>query len=252
MSVKQSQNTANELRQVLGKKALNALFPREFEFYMLSLELINSKGFTEDFFTFPVTPNSIKEQYQTLTNIQKTASGITVNKTDTFAPRNIIVSGNFGRQFKTIINRNLVSFTGIAFTAESGGVDGLKQNFTSQRPGEIVSAVFNRETKTGYGCLKVLESIINKSQNRDPFGFPYRLLLYNAALGNNYVVEVINFEQNQDQQSNAIWNYNIVFTAVAPVEFISEISPLSIRDGLSRENVLRSINRTTSFLSRSI
>ena len=250
MSVSQVQERVTKLRDTLGKKALSALFPREFEFYMISLELINSKGFTEDYFTFPVTPSSIKENATFMTNIQKTSSGITVLKTDTFVPKNITISGNFGRQFKTMINRNIVSFVGIASTIASSGSSGLAQNFISQKAGEIVSSVFNREVKTGYGCLKVLESMINKSQLKDPFGFPYRLILYNQALGNNYIVEVLDFSQSQDESTNVIWNYSMSLTAVAPIEFITDLNPISLRNQLSKESILKSINRGVSISRR--
>jgi hypothetical protein len=254
MSVANANRRYEDLRETLGKAGTNALFPREFEYYLISLELVNSRGFTEDFFTFPVTPNSIKEMTPYLTNIRKTNTGVTVTKTDSFVPRDISISGNFGRQFKTIVNRNLVSFTGIALTAVTGGLQGLVSNFKSQSGAEIVSSVFNREIKTGFGCLKVLETILRRSQERDPYGLPYRLLFYNPALGNNYIVEPINFSQNQQMENNAIWNYNLDLKAVAPLEQIADLNEFNLIRSLSKDNILRNggklANRLVSRIGR--
>jgi len=246
-----AQERFNSLKGAIGKQGVNALFPREFEFYLLSIELINSKGFTEDFFTFPVTPNSISQQDIFLTDVQKSASGVVVVKTDTFVPKDISISGNFGRQFKTMINRNLVSFAGILFTTVEAGLKETVTNFTSNSSNaEIVSAVYSREVKTGFGCLKVLESILRRSQTKDPFGKPYLLALYNPALGNNYLVEPMVFKQNQSQEENAIWNYNLELKAVAPLEQISDLNPLSSIKDLSPDSILRRVNRVVSRLGR--
>lgn len=254
MSVANANRRYEDLRNAIGKSGANALFPREFEYYLISFELVNSRGFTEDFFTFPVTPSSIKEGLVYLTNIRKTNTGVTVTKTDSFVPRDISISGNFGRQFKAMVNRNLVSFTGIALTALNGGADGLVSNFKSQSGAEIISSIFNREIKTGYGCLKVMETILRKSQERDPYGLPYRLLFYNPALGNNYIVEPVNFSQSQQMENNAIWDYNLDMKAVAPLEQIADLNEFNLIKSLSKDNILRNggqlANRLASRIGR--
>lgn len=251
MSERAAQERYEKLRGSLGKAGTNALFPREFEYYLISLELINSRGFTEDFFTFPVTPNSISQQDTYLTDIQKTSAGVVVNKTDTFVPKDISIAGNFGRQFKTMVNRNLVSFTGILFTAVQGGVVESAKNIISNNGGaEITSAIYSREVKTGFGCLKVLESILRRAQLKDTFGKPYVLALYNPALGNDYLVEPVNFKQSQSQEENVIWNYNLELKAVAPIEQIADLNPLSLIKELSADSVLRRANRVVSKIGR--
>lgn len=51
--------TAKSTLKNLGRSMMAAQFPNDFEVYMCSLELADSKGNTIDVFTFPISPESI-------------------------------------------------------------------------------------------------------------------------------------------------------------------------------------------------
>lgn len=182
----------------VGKETVNAFFPKDFEVYICSLELTKKneeKEITTDFFVFPVMPNQISERLDLITNIKKSNSAITVLVNTTFVPTVITLNGNFGRDFKFIIGKSEVVTGPLHFNIKG----------------------FSTTLKTGYGCIKILENIINKAKSLDKNNNPYSLYFYNPALGNSYLVEPINFEQKQDLSSNMIWNYNLTFKSIAPI-----------------------------------
>ena len=188
-----------DIVKVAGKAAANALWPEDFESYLLSLELVDSNDSMVDFLTFPVMPDNISEDESNINNIKKTARGITSLSNSTFIPRNITISGTFGRKFRFLVGRSrILDFTGIT-------ASGSKQK------------VFSNTLKTGYGVTKALESILKKSRRLDNKGNPYRLYLYNAAFGTNYLVKYSTKNFNQSLDSNMIWNYSITFKAIAPL-----------------------------------
>ena len=55
----------------IGRAGLNALFPNDFEFYMVALELVDSESRTIEYFSFPILPSNIREQSTPITNIKK-------------------------------------------------------------------------------------------------------------------------------------------------------------------------------------
>lgn len=195
------------LSQTIGKRALNALFPNDVEIYIYALELVNGDGETEDYFIFPVNPSNNTEQVSPIKSIKKTAGGITVLKTNTFSPSNITLQGNFGRKFKFIAGSELVSFSSINF----------KPTLNDVKP------TFSKNIKTGYGCIKVLEGILKKSETLDKKGQPYALFMYNLALGNSYLCEVLDYNFYQNLEMNMIWNYNLTLKSLIRVEDIEGV-----------------------------
>lgn len=216
----------------IGRAGLNSLFPNDFEAYICSLELVNSKDQVVDFFVFPIMPSSITQTEPSIVNIKKTAGGITTLDTTTFVPIPIVISGNFGRRFKFLTGNNQVSASAIRFSTQSGSytkesiLNGLTQ---------IKNAVFSTTVKTGYGCIKILEAIVDKSRSLDEFNLPHRLYFYNPALGNNYLIKVNSLSLNQTKNENMIWGYTLNMTAIAPIS--------GIRDGEGRN----SLTKTTQF-----
>src|SRR6478735_5107708 len=89
----------SDLLFTVGKQVINSLFPNDFEYYLIAFELVDSKLRTVDYLTFPILPDSITESKLELTNIKKSAGGITSITTPTFVPRDISIRGNFGRNF---------------------------------------------------------------------------------------------------------------------------------------------------------
>jgi hypothetical protein len=191
----------NTISSIIGKTGLNALFPNDFEVYIIALELVDSQDRTLEFFSFPITPSNISISEPQLTNIKKTARGLVSLKTDSFVPVDITLSGNFGRNFKILIRNQIIDFT--SFSSNLG----------------VTNTDFNGPNiKTGYGTMKVFDHLLNGSKVLDLMGNPTRLYFYNFAFGVNYVVEVMDksFTQARDS-SNMIWNYNVSLKAVAPI-----------------------------------
>jgi len=196
------------------REVAHFLFPNDIEYYALTLELVDSDGFTIDSFMFPVMPKEIRESEQSLVNIKKTAGGIISLNTNTFIPKEISISGNFGKKFKILLGGDVVGFSGFRFSTEGGNFSkaNLKENLST------IKGVFNPRIKTGYGCIRVLNAILEKSQSTDRFGKPYILYLYNPAIGNNYIVEVLSKQIELKEEQNMIHNYSFTLKAVAPLE----------------------------------
>ncbi len=218
-----------ELLNLFGRSGLNAMFPNDFEAYMLAFELVDSLGSTIDFFSLPIMPNNISITEPEITNIKKTAGGVISLKSDSFIPKSINIVGNFGRNLKVLLRDKVVDFK--SFTSN------LNIN-NSDFQGSVV--------KTGFGATKVFQSILNGSKSIDNYGEPVKLFMYNFAFSESYVVEVIDKTFSQSvESSNSIWNYNISLKAVATLEsviqdtgsLISSVSTSTIQGGI---NVLAS------------
>ena len=114
------QKRAIELAKNIGKGALHALYPKDFPNYMVSLELVSSRGITIDYFSWPILPDEIRETDTTITNIRKTMSAVNVQKNPTFNPRQISIKGDFGRNFKILIGGENVLFAGFGLSLKNG------------------------------------------------------------------------------------------------------------------------------------
>jgi len=245
-------NEFNRLSKSLGKSALHTLFPNDFEYYSLSLELTTSDDNTVDYFAFPVMPKAITKTEAVRINIKKSLSAVTVINSKSFVPQQISIKGDFGRSFKILIKGSESTiFKAFRFSRENG-IKSLKdlsgfQDFVSKR-----DAVFNPAIKTGYGCTKILQSIINKSTGTDDKGKPFKLYLYNPALGESYLVvpspNPLTFDQNE-QQNNQIWGYTLNLTAIAPIDGSSGKTPKgSLVRILGIDNIQKGINSAASLV----
>lgn len=200
----------------VGRAALAALFPNDIEEYLLALELVDSGGNTVDYFAWPILPDEIRDTHQEITTVKKTIGGIYVLKNTTFAPRQISISGTFGRRFKLLLNNHPVSFAGFSASQKNGKFNISAPNFLGKKVPE-----FSSFAKSGYGCIKVLESMKEKSKQVDGRGKPHSLYLYNPILGNNYQVEFMNFSHMQDKdQHNRVPAYSMQLTAVAALDSV--------------------------------
>lgn len=202
-----------ELVGSMGRPALGALYPNDFEVYMMTLEVVDSLEETQAYLSFPILPSEVVKTESELTNIKRTAGGIVALTTNVFTQQEITISGNFGRSFKILIGQEDLSLRALGDILKKG----LKQGF-----GSIGSkSVFNKSIKTGFGCTKLLQSIITLSTQLDSRGKPYRLYLYNPTLGENYLVEKSSATFRQDKESsNAMWEYLVSFKILAPAEDI--------------------------------
>lgn len=226
----------DRIAQKIGRAGLHALFPNEFEFYAILFELVDSQGATIDFLTFPVSPEKISYDDTKLVNIKKSLGGISAIDTETFTPKTITMSGTFGRKFKLLISKPTTSESASDKSVSAGVFDkiGLEGKGTS-----IISGIFDQGFKTGYGTIKVLEAIINKSSGLDIDNQPVKLYMYNPTLGHNWLVKVNKFTMSQDRDSsNRMWRYDIILTAIAPVAGLVEQAKEKLSD-LNIKKVLK-------------
>lgn len=241
-----------ELHSSLSASALHHLYPKDFEYYMIALELVNGSGSTVDYLAFPVLPASISKVENRRVNIKKAYKSTLVLTSSAFVPQDITIRGSFGRNFKILIGNSVV-LNGLAVSTRSGVYD-LSQAVTGVA---TPSRIFSRSVKTGYGVTKILQSMINKSSGSDNNG-PYRLYLYNYALGESYLVvapsKALSLDQN-DANNNMIWGYSLTLTIISPLELVKgAILPTSLLGLSSSNTVQNSVNvaakSVSSFVSQ--
>jgi len=190
----------------IGGATAHYLYPNDFDtYYMMALELVDSENNTVEYFSFPIMPDNYSNKYTSPVNIDKTAGSVLSTKGSGFIPRNISISGNFGRQFKFIIGESQVSATAWRFSTNAGNFGGDMR---------IKINNFMVGYKSGYGAVKVLEAILYKASQLDNNGYPYKLYFYNPSFGESYLVEVKNVNFSQDISKNLIWQYNLTFVAL--------------------------------------
>lgn len=216
MSAQAVEKRYKEVVQGVGKSAMHALYPKDFPAYFCALELVNSEGFTIDYFAWPILPDEIRETDNTITNVRKTMSAVNVQKNPTFNPRQISLKGDFGRKFKLLLNGQDIVFAGFGLSTQNGKFKISPPNFL-----ENPITQFSNVVKTGYGCVKLLEAMKDKSKGTEPNGKPYSLYFYNPILGNNYQVEFVSFSQHQDKDRyNMILAYQMQLIAIAPLDSV--------------------------------
>ena len=218
MGLQDTANRLNDQLRTVGKVTLNANYPEEFELYLFAFELLDGEGKTMRYFIFPVNPSSFKQTDRPVENIQKTMTGLSVISNPTFNQKSITINGNFGRRLKFLIGKN--TFTAVS-NYVNNQIDTLKKSKRFS-VGKLTTQTFDTNIKTGYGSLKILADIVKESRMNDD-GKPRTLLFYNLALGESYVVRVVEFSPDMNQDSNMIWQYSMQMTAIAPAEiFVSD------------------------------
>lgn len=197
------------LTSTIGKAGLNALYPNEFEYYIVTLELTDSTGKTVEYLTFPITPDALTHTSKNLTNVKKTLGGVTAIDIEGFVPTQLSISGTFGRHLKIIANQ------AESISSDNSSINGYFNPKTSQQL-ELKTAIFNSKIKTGYGTIKLLEALINKSTSLDANNRPHKLFYYSPAQGYSYLIKVMNLELDQDMGSNMLWKYTLTIETLAP------------------------------------
>lgn len=191
-----------------SKAALQNLFPNEFEYYLCTLELLNANDLQVlEYLSFPIMPDSLRISENKIQSITKTTEGIVVLENDSFIPKQISLNGNFGRRIRLVD-------TEMRLPESSDNI-----NSKLVKNGFIKPNIFNNSIKSGYGAIKVLERILNNSSTSYN-NKPTILVFHCYAMNISYIVQLINQNYSQSKQSNMIWEYNIQFTAVAPIDGI--------------------------------
>lgn len=245
---------STDLLQTVGRSAMATLYPNEFEVYFCALELTDSQGQTIDTFTFPINPENISKTEPKKTSIIYTAGGTTVLTSPVFIPKEINIKGNFGRAFKILLNTNDgFSLNGSAFSL-SAGKYALYQ-IQGKDTSSLTAPAFDVNVKTGFGCIKILQAIIDKSNGVDELGLPLRLYFYNLALGESYLVTVppSGIVFNQSLQKNMIWEYTLNMTVIAPLEAVTVVGGNNIKSSLisicASSAIQKSVNDLASAIS---
>lgn len=197
----------NSLGYTLASSLMNSQYPREFECYQLTLELTNSSGETLDYFSFPVMPSELNISERMIASTQNTFGGVSSISSSVYTPKSIVINGNFGRKFWYLNRGNFFSSLFRSYQVERDYGANISLN----------EKELNRDIKTGYGCIKVLQSIINRSLDVDKNGNINKLYLYNLAFGESYLIKVLSMDFNQNVGSNAIWNYSLKIETVCPL-----------------------------------
>lgn len=237
MSVKKAYQ---DLIRTVGEGASHYLFPNDFEYYAMSLELVSVDKLSEetvDYFVLPVLPSSYNNNERTQTNIRQTNKGNIAIRNSKFIPRQIRINGDFGRSFKFLLGANEVSTRALRWSTTTGNYSGEDDSFRTQ--------FFSPSIKTGYGALKVLEAIVNKSKKLDSKGVPYVLYFYNPAMGENYIVEPDTLIIEQNSGKSRIYSYTLTLNAVG---LLQPNVPVIGRGPLSREIVTNGVSLTAKAL----
>lgn len=253
MSISTITKRALGLAADAGKATLSALYPNDFEVYLCSLELTDSVGNTIDMITFPVMPDSISKTEMKRTNIKQTAAGITALTSSAYTQSEINLSGNFGKSFKISITNPTQSKAGVAWGTISGKYDSSQIGKRSLPT--LLTPAFDLTIKTGYGAIRLLRAILDKSNGVDDQGKPFKLLFYNLAFGESHLVLVppagVTFYQ--DMGYNMVWSYDITLIAVAPLEAVkNDVTGSSLVQTLATALVQKTVNDVARSVSSKI
>jgi len=214
------------------RNVLNSIYPNEFEAYFVSLELTDCNDNIEEYFTFPINPNFISKIEPRTKSIQRTFGKIIVNKSDRFTPQDLVLKGNFGRDFKIIVrHKEEVTFNSILSKTTMFG-----------------ETEFSNTIKSGYGSLKILQSILNRADSSINTN-PKKLYLHNYILGESYLVEVIDFSLDQSLQNNMMWNYIIRLKILSPINMNIYSNLVRTTSGLAQNTLNKSLSSVRKVLS---
>lgn len=234
------QKKSKSLGYTAAATLLSSLYPADFEAYMIAFELCDNFGETLDFFAFPIMPSQLDIQETIPVRVENTFGGVNALSSTVYVPKEINLNGNFGRIFKVLIRNEFKIPIITKFDLErdyTGGNQTFKQTELSHN------------LKTGYGCIQVLRSLINRSVAVDSkTGLPNQLYMYNMAFGEGYLVKPTNFNASQDISNNGIWKYNLSLKSICPLYLTDK----SIQKGLIKSAVQISFNTLANGLRDTI
>lgn len=230
-----------------GRLKLSQLYPRDFEIYMCALELVTPDGDTVDYFAFPIMPKSISKNEVEATSIQHGFNSTTVFNKEGYVPREISLQGDFGRVFKYVFFENEEYYRGLQFSVNKGYYTANSVNNSKsviKKVAEIPNGI-----KTGFGCIKVLQSIIDKAKAHDATGRSFRLYFYNPALGESYLVvpkgSPLALSQ-QEQSSNMVWQYSLTLTVIADLNDVQIGKSVRSQKYLDPTSIIKSVQSTVA------
>jgi hypothetical protein len=206
-----------ELLATIGRAGLNSVFPNEFEFYAIALEIVNSQGKSMAYLMFPINPDSLSISINNPISVSSTSAGVESLINPNFVPFDVTASGSFGRALRVVVQGDNI-LTGGAF-----GVRLSNEIFSSKIKAvkDIIGggeATFSELAKTGYGVCKILEAIWALGCSVDENNVPYTMIMYNLSFNHNYIAEPMSISFPQDiGANNGFWRYNFSLKCVAPM-----------------------------------
>lgn len=243
-----------KLQGEVGRGVLNMLYPTDFEVYLMSLELVkvNENGREEilNFFSFPVMPSNINQTEPQITNIKKTVGGIVILNTNTYIPKDITISGNFGRNFKILLDNESLDFKGLSFNPQQAvrnAGQAVKKKVSDAL--DLKPTTFSNTIKTGYGCIKILQAICDSSVEIDN-GRPRRLYFHNPAFGESHLVKITNFSPSQNMQQNMIWGYNLQMKSISPAQNVRGVGENSLKKTFEIGSVQNGVNMVANKVTK--
>ncbi len=244
MSINQVREKLKSETRRLGRRTMAALYPKEFDYAMITLELIDSDFKTVEAFTFPIMPENMSEDETTLVNVVKTFGGVVSIDNSTFNPTNITISGTFGRDIKIIVNKKPFQFAGVQL------------NFKNRKlTADIVKkdAEFISFAKTGHGCVQILKSFAKKQNQLDDQGRPYFLVMYAPILNMNYIIKINSIIQSMNNDSNnLIPRYDLLITSLAPIESIGRNEVIKRLQNLAISEIQGALNDIAISIRKSL
>jgi len=205
-----AQGAAIDTLIAAGRSSIHAMAPDDFEYYMCSLELLDSEGVTKGFMMFPVMPNNIMETKTEILSTIKTNSGIVSVFNPTFVPREISIQGTFGRKLRMISN----------FVEVEEAPSNWFRNVVGGSYGKLTGSktIF----KTGYGMMRAMKKMVDTLYKLDENGRPHIMIFNNYAFNSHYVVEIPQSSFSQSTGENMIWYYNLEMRAIANASVAKE------------------------------
>lgn len=246
MSIENAVRNRTVLLERVGKTILNTMYPKEFELYVVALELIDGNGNTLNYFIFPVNPSAIDETNASITNIKKTLTGVVSLRNPTFNPVDINLSGTFGRKLRILLGTDYVDFLS-SFTTTPGRLT-KESEVTEDSFKSGGKNLFDNRIKTGFGCLNILKDIIDSSARTDING-PKTLIFHNLAFGSTYVVEPIQIKTSMSQETNMLHQYSLTLKAIAP---LSALTGTDLKDERQRLSTTGYVQAQTDRLIQGI
>lgn len=245
MSVQNVIEKSVDLLGSIGESALNSFYPNDFQYYMIALELVTGDNKTIDYFAFPVSPENIQQIEPQITNIKKTVGGINSLSTTSFIPKDITIRGTFGSKFRLLLrNKSVINFSAFRFSGVQKKEDIQNNN--------LKKLEFDPSIKNGYGCIKVLQSICDKSVMVDNTGLPVKLFFYNPILGDNYLVKVLDFTSSMSRDTNRLIYYTLRLKAIAPLNNMNGIDETSMTKVLTVNNLQKGANMIVSEITKKL
>lgn len=206
---------AGELVSNEGKVLLHAIFPNDFEYYLMAFELMDDKNVIERFI-FPVNPDSYSSSEDFLTDVKKTTYGVVTLTNNSFQPRRLSLNGTFGRKFRIMLGSRGSSGE---LLMKLPDLENRMMQMSGMGMGGLIDATsFIPNIKTGYGALRLMEKIIQMSKMARN-GKPLKLIFYNMTYNEQWVVRVNTFAKNMSKDNNMVWEYSLEMDAVAPAAY---------------------------------